>query len=84
MIVKATLNKEERNLHVVSFLSWLCPISPFANAISQAMIVKEDAPPENSRLVRNGTTKLDPKDIVMNDVMPLYNEAPIVFGVVLT
>ena len=35
-IVRATLNKEERYLHVVPALSWLCPIPTFSNAISQA------------------------------------------------
>ena len=43
------------------------------------MVVKEDIPPEDSHIVWNGTNKLKPKDIMMNDVVSLYNEAPITF-----
>ena len=47
------------------------------------MVVKEDVPPEDSCLVWDGTTKLEAEDIVMNNVVPLQNEAPITFGFVL-
>ena len=47
------------------------------------MVVKKDTPPEGSCLVWNGTTKLKPEDIVMNDVVPLHNDAPITFSFVL-
>ena len=53
-IVKATVNKEKRNSHVVPVHSWLCPISPFANSVSQAMAVKEEVPSEDSHLDWNG------------------------------
>ena len=82
-IVKATLNKEERNSHVVPLFTWLCHASLWANINAQAMVLKMNAPPEDSRLVWNGTTKIEADDIVMNDIVPLHNEAPITFGFVL-
>ena len=82
-IVKATLNEEERNSHVVPVHSWLCPISPFTNAVSQAIVVKEETPPEDSCLVWKRTTKLEAEYTVMNDALTLHNEAPITFDFVL-
>ena len=45
--------------------------------------MKAGVPPEDNFLVWNGSTKFEPDDIVMNDLVPLHNEAPITFGFVL-
>ena len=44
--------------------------------------MKAGTPPEDNRLVWNGSTKFEPDNIVMNDIVPLHNEAPITLGFV--
>ena len=76
-IVRETMNKEERNSHVVPFPEWMCRFSPVANHVSQGMVIKEGKDP---RLVWDGTTKQELDDKVMNDSVPLDGEPAITFG----
>ena len=76
-VVRKTLNKEERNSHIIPFLPFLCRFSNVANHVPQGMVIKIG---RNPRLVCDGSTHLEPDDIVMNDIIPLEGEAPITFG----
>ena len=76
-VVTETMNKEERNSHVVPFPIWMCSFSPFANHVSQGIVFKDGSDP---RLVWDGTTKLDKDDVVTNDYVPTADEPPITFG----
>ena len=76
-VVRETMNKEERNSHIVPFPIWMCAFSPFANHVSQGIVFKEGSDP---RLVWDGTTKHDKDDVVSNDYVPTEDEPPITFG----
>ena len=76
-VVRETLNKEERNSHVVPFPIWQCIFSPYANHNAQGIVFKEGS---NPRLVWDATTKLEPDDVVTNDYVRLDGEPPITFG----
>ena len=76
-VVRETMNKEERNSHVVPFPIWMCTFSPFANHVSQGIVFKDGSDP---RLVWDGTTKQDKDDVVSNDYVPTDDEPPITFG----
>ena len=75
--VVATMNKEERQCHVAPFLPFVCRFCYTAQAVSQGMVIKPGSSP---RLVWDASTMLQADDIVMNNVLPLENEAPITFG----
>lgn len=76
-VVRETMNKEERNSHIVPFPIWMCAFSPFANHVSQGIVFKEGSDP---RLVWDGTTKHDKDDVVSNDYVSTEDEPPITFG----
>ena len=76
-IVAKTINKEDRNSHIVTLHGWVCGIAPNFRHTSQALVFKEGSDP---RPVWDGTTKFDPNDVVINEVTLIENEAEITFG----
>ena len=76
-IVEKTLNKEERNSHIIPFPSFLVRASTTAHHVPQALIQKEG---KKDRLVWDGSTKRSHDDIVMNELTPTDLEAMITFG----
>ena len=75
--VKKTLNKEERNHHIMPFERWMCRASPFGRHTPNTVIVKVG---EKMRLIWDGTTKKFYWEVTMNDVTEMENEAVITFG----
>ena len=75
--IRETMNKEEKHSHIVPFLPFVCRFANTAQCVPQGMILKIGSDP---RIVWDGSTKLEPDDIVMNDHVPLDSEAPITFG----
>ncbi len=78
-LVLKTMNKEERYSHVLPLDELLCTFSPYCRHTMQTLIIK---PGKNDRLCYDATTTRLPTDIVMNQVTPVTNEAPITFGTV--
>ena len=76
-IVAQTINKEDRNSHLVPLHGWVCKIAPNCRHTSQGLVQKIGS---NPRAVWDGTTKPSPTDVVMNDVTPTEDEADITFG----
>lgn len=75
--VNKALNKEERNSHIIPFPSYLVRASTTAHHVPQCIIQKEG---KNDRLVWDGSTKLTPHELVMNEVTPTDDEPDITFG----
>jgi hypothetical protein len=76
-IVRETLNKEERNHHILCVDRFLAEISPYVRITPQGIIIR---PGKNKRIVWDGSTKLTPFDVVMNEITPMDDEADISFG----
>ena len=76
-IVNKAMNKEERYSHVAPFPRWIVRFSWTAHHVPQGMNIKTG---KNPRLVWDGSTKRAFDDIVMNDLTPTDDEAPITFG----
>lgn len=76
-LVLKTLNKEERNHHIMPFPRWMVMASPYAHHVPQTMLVKRGKKP---RLIWDGSTKMDYHDITMNEMTSIQREAPITFG----
>ena len=55
----------------------ICRFSPHCRHTTQTMVIKKG---KNDRLVWDGSTTMKPTDIVMNQITPTINEAPITFG----
>lgn len=75
--VTKTMMKEYKHSHIVPFLTFLCRFAHRAQHVPQGMVIKEGKSP---RIVWDGSTKLLPDDIVMNDIVPTENESNITFG----
>jgi len=80
-IVTKTLNKEERNSHVVPFPRYFVFFSPYARTTPQTMVNANSAD-NKARLCWDGTTTHAPHEIAMNQIMPTENEAAVTFGYV--
>ena len=80
-IVTKTLNKEERNSHVVPFPRYFVFFSPYARTTPQT-VVNPNHPDKKARLCWDGTTIANPHEISMNQVTPTVNEAEVTFGYV--
>ena len=74
--VKSTMNKEERYSHIIPFLSFFCRFSNQAHHVPQGMVIKKGKKP---RIVWDSSTKEEPDDIVMNDIVPLERESDMTF-----
>ena len=78
-VVDKTLNKEERNSHIIPFPWYLVRASPVAHHVPQVLLQREG---KKDCLVWDGSTKLTPHDVVMNDITPTDFEPEITFGLV--
>jgi hypothetical protein len=76
-IVKKTTNKEDRYSHVIPLDILIHLLSPYLRHTTQTMVLKEG---KNPRLCYNTSTTKKPTDIVMNQITPAAQEAPITFG----
>ncbi|KAL7525720.1 hypothetical protein ACHAXR_001127, partial [Thalassiosira sp. AJA248-18] len=72
-----TLNKEERNHHIMPFPRWMCRASQYAHATPNTVIIKIG---KKMRLIWDGSTKQFYWEITMNDVTDMENEAAITLG----
>ena len=75
--INETMVKEYKHSHLVPFLTFLCRFAHRAQHVPQGMVIKEGKSP---RIVWDGSTKLLPDDVVMNDIVPTTKEAKITFG----
>jgi hypothetical protein len=75
-IVVKTMNKEDRNSHLISMPSILCRFSPYAHHVGQTMNLKK----ANARLCWDGSNKDDPLDWAVNDDVDMELEPLITFG----
>ncbi len=55
----------------------LCKLSPYLHITMQSIIIKDS---KNDRIVWDGSTVTWPTDIVMNQVTPVSQEAPVTIG----
>ncbi len=76
-LVQKTMNKEDRYSHLVPMDPLLCKLSPYLHHTTQSIIIKDG---KNDCIVWYGSTVTQPTDIVMNQVTPVAQEAPITFG----
>jgi len=80
-IVTKTLNKEERNSHVVPFPRYFVFFSPYARTTPQT-VMNANSADKKARLCWDGTTTHAPHEISMNQITPTENEAAVTFGYV--
>ena len=76
-LVLKTMNKEERYGHLLPLHNLICKFLRYCCHTTQTLVIKAD---KNDRLCYNGTTTQAPTNIVINQVTPTENEAPITFG----
>jgi hypothetical protein len=55
----------------------LCKLSTYLHHTTQSIVIKDD---KNDRIVWDGSTVTQPTDIVMTQVTPVAQEAPVTFG----
>ncbi len=80
VITRQAINKEEKNSHVIPISSILATFSPFCRHTPQGLIPKNGVYDASARVVWDGSTKLSPSEIALNEVSDMTNEAPITFG----
>ncbi len=71
------MNKEDRYSHLVLMYPLLCKLSPYLCHTTQSIVIKDG---KNDCIVWDGSTVTRPTDIVMNQVTPVAQEAPVTFG----
>ena len=76
-LVQETMNKEEKNSHVLPLFSWLMRFLPHAHHVPQALVIKDGKEP---RLVWDGTKRHAWWSTPMNDLTSGENEPRISFG----
>jgi hypothetical protein len=76
-LVQKTMNKEDRYSHLVLMDSLLCKLSPYLHHTTQSIVIKDG---KNNCIVWDGSAFTRPTDIVMNQVTPIAQEAPVTFG----
>lgn len=74
---RKAMNKEEKHSHVLPIHEDLAYFSPFCRHTPQGAV---DKPNKSFRIVWDGSTKQRHDDVVLNEVTPTDNEAPITFG----
>ena len=62
------MTKEEKHCHIVPFLPFVCRFANMAQCVPQGMVLKISSDPCT---VWDGSTKIEPDDVVMNDNVPL-------------
>jgi hypothetical protein len=76
-LVQKPMNKEDRYSHLVPMDPLLCKLSPYLRHTMQSIVIKDG---KNDHIVWDGSTVTRPTDIVMNQVKPVTQEAPVTFG----
>ena len=76
-LVLRTMNKEDRYSHVLPVDDQLCAFSANCRHTTQTLVIK---PGKSDRLAFDASTTRLPTDIVLNQVTPTANEAPITFS----
>ncbi len=76
-LARKAMNKEDQYSHLMPINEDICCTSAYLCHTIQTVIMK---PGKNDPIVWDGTTILLALDIVMNQVMPVTREAPIMFG----
>ncbi len=71
------MNEEDRYSHLVPMDPLLYKLSPYLHHTTQSIIIKDS---KNNHIVWDGLTVTQPTDIVMNQVTPVTQEAPEMFG----
>jgi hypothetical protein len=71
------MNKEDRYSHLVLMDPLLCKSSTYLHHTMQSIVIKDG---KNDCIVWDGSTVTRPTDIVMNQVTPVAQEAPVTFG----
>ncbi len=71
------MNKEDRYSHLVPMDPLLCKLSPYLRHTTQSIVIKDG---KNYCIVWEGLTVTQLTDIVMNQVTPVAQEAPVTFG----
>ena len=77
VLVLKTMNKEDCYSHILPLDELLCTFSPDCHHTTQTLVIK---PGKNNRLCYNVSTTCLPSNIVMNQVTPVVNKAPITSG----
>ena len=75
-LVVETMNKEERHSHVIVMRSCFSYFGPSCWFIPQGMNLRKG----KRRLISDGSTKLSPHEVVLNDITTIQNEPKITFG----
>ncbi len=75
-LVTKTMNKEERNSHLIALKLWLLHCSPFCRSTAQGIQIKLEKKP---RIIWDGSTKTWALQWVLNEMTPIENEAGIDF-----
>ncbi len=76
-LVQKTMNKEDRYSHLVPIYLLLCKLSHYLHHTMQSIVIKDG---KNNCIVWDGLTVTQPTDIVMNQVTPVAQEAPVTFS----
>jgi hypothetical protein len=76
-LVQKTMNKEDRYNHLVLMDPLLCNLSPYLHHTMQSIVIKDG---KNNCILWDGWTVTRPTDIVMNQVTPVVQEAPVMLG----
>jgi hypothetical protein len=75
-LVVETMNKEDSHSHIIPLHNYLCRFGPSCQHIPQGMNLRKG----KRRLISDGSTKLHPKEIVVNEMTSIENEPRITFG----
>jgi hypothetical protein len=76
-LVQKTMNKEDCYSHLSPMDPLLCKLSPYLCHTTQSIIIMDG---KNDQIVWNGSTITRRTDIVMNQVTPVAQKAPVTFG----
>jgi len=76
-IVTKSMNKEERNSHLLPVKLWVLHFSPWCSHTAQGMLVK---PGKNPWIIFDASTKEHPHEVVLNDVTMTEFEQNITFS----
>ncbi len=76
-LVHMTMSKEDHYSHWVPMDPLLCKLSPYLCHTTQSIVIKDG---KNNCIVWDGSTVTQPTDIVMNQITPVTQEAPVTFG----
>jgi hypothetical protein len=76
-IVKRTLNKEDRNSHLLPVKLWVLHFSPYCRHAAQGIFVKSG---KNPCIIFDASTKGELHEVVLNKIIPTKFEAIIDFG----